>query len=88
MEKILICGRHIFSGMAIDGSFLLPMGLILATSLITQMEFRNNTWKQLHTTPQKYSTIFTAKFIVIIGLTLQFLFISISHLFYPASFRR
>lgn len=52
--------------------FLLPMGLILATSLITQMEFRNNTWKQLHTTPQKYSTIFTAKFIVIIGLTLQF----------------
>ncbi|MBL0278842.1 MAG: ABC transporter permease [Bacteroidetes bacterium] len=54
--------------------FLLPMGLILATSLITQMEFRNNTWKQLHTTPQPYYVIFWAKFIVIIGMTLQFFF--------------
>ena len=25
--------------------FLLPMGVILATSLITQLEFKNNTWK-------------------------------------------
>jgi len=52
--------------------FLLPMGLVLATSLITQMEFRNNTWKQLHATPQKYHTIFAAKFIVILGMTAQF----------------
>lgn len=52
--------------------FLLPMGLVLATSLITQMEFRNNTWKQLHTTPQHFRTIFVAKFIVILLMTLQF----------------
>jgi lantibiotic transport system permease protein len=53
-------------------AFLLPMGVILATSLITQMEYRNNTWKQLHTTPQSYTTIYFAKLTVIILLTIQF----------------
>src|SRR4051812_28479145 len=31
--------------------FLLPLGVILTTSLITQLEYKNNTWKQLHTLP-------------------------------------
>lgn len=52
--------------------FLLPMGVILASSLITQMEYRNNTWKQLHTTPQSFTTIYLAKFSVILLMTLQF----------------
>jgi lantibiotic transport system permease protein len=51
---------------------LLPMGVILATSLITQLEFRNNTWKQLHATPQTFNTIFWAKLTVI--LLMMFLF--------------
>jgi lantibiotic transport system permease protein len=46
--------------------FLLPIGIILATGLITQIEYRNNTWKQLHATPQKFTTIFLAKFLVIL----------------------
>ncbi|OFX19243.1 MAG: hypothetical protein A2033_05205 [Bacteroidetes bacterium GWA2_31_9] len=53
-------------------SFLLPMGVILASSLITQIEYKNNTWKQLHTTPQTYSTIYFAKLLVILLLTIQF----------------
>lgn len=52
--------------------FLLPMGVILSTSLITQLEFRNNTWKQLHTTPQSYTTVFFSKLGVIIVMLLQF----------------
>lgn len=52
--------------------FLLPMGVILATSLITQIEFRNNTWKQLHTTPQSFGVIFWAKLTVILLMMLQF----------------
>ena|ERR1035437_4486479 len=51
---------------------LLPMGVILASSLITQMEYKNNTWKQLHTTPQTYTNIFSAKFLVIILMTIKF----------------
>jgi hypothetical protein len=52
--------------------FLLPMGVILATSLITQIEYKNNTWKQLHTLPINYSTIFFSKLAVIVIMVLQF----------------
>ncbi len=52
--------------------FLLPMGIILASSLLIQIEYRNNTWKQLYTTPQKLSTIFWAKYSIILIVLLQF----------------
>ncbi|MFM9908553.1 MAG: ABC transporter permease [Chitinophagaceae bacterium] len=54
------------------GLFLLPMGVILATSLITQLEFRNNTWKQIHATPQTFTTLFFAKLSVIVVMMVQF----------------
>ncbi len=50
---------------------LLPMGIILATTLIAQLEFRNNTWKQLHTTPQYLTTIFLAKLAVVLLMLIQ-----------------
>lgn len=52
--------------------FLLPMGIILAASLITQIEYRNNGWKQLFTSPQSLSSIFLVKYIVVIFILLQF----------------
>src|SRR3954470_13449125 len=48
--------------------FLLPTGTILASSLITQIEYKNNTWKQLHTTPHSLVTLFLAKFAVVVVL--------------------
>ncbi len=51
--------------------FFLPMGIILAASLITQLEYKNNTWKQLHTTPQSLTTIFMAKLAVILIMLVQ-----------------
>ena len=53
------------------GFFLLPIGVILATSLVTQLEFRNNTWKQLHTTPQPLRVIFFAKLTVVLVMLIQ-----------------
>ncbi|HSS19429.1 MAG TPA: ABC transporter permease [Pyrinomonadaceae bacterium] len=47
-------------------AFLLPIGIILAAGLVTQIEFKNNTWKQLHATPQRFSTIFFAKLLVVL----------------------
>lgn len=52
--------------------FLLPLGVILATSLVVQIEFKNNTWKQWHTIPQALSNTFFAKLAVIVVLMLQF----------------
>lgn len=51
--------------------FLLPIGIILATGLIAQIEYKNNTWKQLHVTPQGFTTIFAAKFLVILLMLVQ-----------------
>jgi CubicO group peptidase (beta-lactamase class C family) len=52
--------------------FLLPMGVTLAASLIAQIEYRNNTWKQVLTTPQTVSTVFWAKYVVVLLMLLQF----------------
>lgn len=52
--------------------FLLPMGVVLATSLLTQIEYKNNTWKLLFTMPLNLSTIFFSKLLVIIIMMLQF----------------
>jgi lantibiotic transport system permease protein len=51
--------------------FLLPIGITLATGLIAQIEYKNNTWKQLHTTPQTYTTIFLAKLLVILIMLVE-----------------
>lgn len=50
---------------------LLPVGIILATGLIAQLEYKNNAWKQLHTTPQGYTTIFFAKLSVVLLMMVE-----------------
>src|SRR5688572_6050212 len=50
---------------------LLPLGIVLATSLVTQLEFKNNTWKQLHASPQNLTTIFFSKFAVLLVMMTQ-----------------
>lgn len=64
--------NHFMKLWQIMSAFLLPMGVILASSLITQLEFKNNTWKQLITTPQSLTQIYFSKFTVIILMTLKF----------------
>ena len=41
--------------------FLLPLGTILTTALVAQIEYKNNAWKQLHTLPLTRTTIFFSK---------------------------
>jgi lantibiotic transport system permease protein len=60
--------RNLWESMNI---MLLPMGIILAISLIAQLEYKNNTWKQLHATPQPLTTIFFAKLVVILLMQIQ-----------------
>jgi lantibiotic transport system permease protein len=55
--------------------FLLPMGIILTASLLAQIEFRNNSWKQVHTTPQSFTVLFWAKFCIAITMLVQFFLI-------------
>ncbi|WP_343745648.1 ABC transporter permease [Chitinophaga sp.] len=52
------------------GFLLLPIGIILVTSLVTQLETRSNAWKLLHVTPQRSTIIFLAKLTVILMMLL------------------
>jgi hypothetical protein len=61
--------RHAWESMAI---FFVPMAAILATSLVVQIEVRNNAWKQVHALPLPTATIFFAKFAVILVMLAQF----------------
>jgi lantibiotic transport system permease protein len=53
--------------------FFLPLGAILATSLVTQIEFRSNAWKQVHTLPVSAAAVFLAKLAVILMMLAEFL---------------
>lgn len=50
--------------------FLLPMFVILVTSLVVQIEYKNNTWKQVYASPRSMADIFMSRFIVIHTLIL------------------
>jgi lantibiotic transport system permease protein len=62
--------RDSWESMAI---FFLPLGAILATSLIAQIEFKSNAWKQVHTLPMRTPVLFLAKLGVILLMLIQFL---------------
>jgi lantibiotic transport system permease protein len=62
--------RSCWESMAI---FFLPLGAILATSLIAQIEFKGNAWKQVHTLPVSTAVIFLSKLSVILVMLVQFL---------------
>lgn len=52
--------------------FFLPMGAILAASLMAQLEFKNSAWKQVHVLPLSLTTIFFSKFCVVLVMMAQF----------------
>jgi len=51
--------------------FLLPVGIILATGLLAQIEYRNDTWKQVHTTPRGFTTIYLSKLLVVLLMLVE-----------------
>ena len=53
--------------------FFLPMGTVLATSLVVQVEFRNHAWKQLHVLPARMPTLYFAKLAVVVSMIALFL---------------
>lgn len=58
---------------------IFPFFVILVCTLLPQIEHKNNTWKQVLTSPQTKVSVFTAKFLNIHLLIL--LFLAASHLF-------
>lgn len=67
MQKLKPDAWRIFMNMNWQpaAAFFLPMYVILVTSLVVQIEYRNNTWKQVYASPRSYADVFFSKFLVI-----------------------
>lgn len=68
---------NLSSGMT--GLAIFPLFIVLICTLLPQIEFRNSTWKQVLTSPQKKEDVFVAKFLSI--HLLMVLFLVATHLF-------
>ena len=62
-----------------NGVALFPLFIILICTLLPQIEYRNNTWKQVFASPQTKGAVFVAKFLNVHLLMLIFLIAT--HLF-------
>lgn len=56
---------HFATGWNFLSIFLFPMYIILISALIPQIEFRNNAWKQVFSSPQSFGNIYFSKFIMV-----------------------
>lgn len=56
---------HLMRGWESLSAFLLPMFIILITTLIPQIEYKNNTWKQVFASPQPIFHIYVSKLLAI-----------------------
>lgn len=62
-----------------NGAVFFPWFIILICTLLPQVEYRNNTWKQIFASPQTKANVFLAKFMNVHLLMLVFLMAT--HLF-------
>jgi hypothetical protein len=53
-------------------ALVIPSVVIMATSLVTGLEFKNNSWKLVHTLPQSLTTVYFSKLSVILLMIFQF----------------
>jgi lantibiotic transport system permease protein len=60
-------------GFQMTGFLLLPMFLVLINTLLPQIEYKNNAWKQVITSPQSKMQLFVAKYLNVHLLILIFL---------------
>lgn len=67
MEKYFGMGQQVFN------FIFLPLFIILISTLLMQIEYRNNTWKQVLTSPQKIINVFLSKFITLHLLIILFI---------------
>jgi hypothetical protein len=52
------CWKH-------EATVILPLFVILLNTLVLQVEYKNNAWKQVYATPKSYIEILFSKFIVV-----------------------
>lgn len=62
-DRAVIFNKMLTSKFQMTGFLVLPLFLIMVSALLPQIEYKNNTWKQVLASPQPRVTIFLSKFI-------------------------
>jgi lantibiotic transport system permease protein len=57
--------NHVKNTWQAAAALYFPFYVIIVTSLVVQIEYRNNTWKQVYASPRSYADIFFSKFCII-----------------------
>jgi len=68
-----IFSKMFSEGFKMTGFVMLPLFIVLISTLLPQLEYKNNAWKQVLTSPQTKGNVYLAKFINIHLLILLFL---------------
>ncbi len=77
--------NHIKNMWQIAAAFFFPMFVVIVASLIVQIEYRNNTWKQVYASPRSYADIFFSKFVIIQLMILAAIFMFVLYVLASAS---
>lgn len=64
-----------FGGLLLN-MMILPAFLILVCTLLSQLEYRNNTWKQIYISPQPLKNVFVSKYLIVQLLLLGVILLS------------
>lgn len=72
-NRHIILNKMFTEGFRMTGFAIFPMFVVLICTLLPQIEYKNNAWKQVFTSPQTKGNVFMAKFINIHLLILVFL---------------
>jgi len=67
IDKYFRMGQQVFN------FIFLPLFIILISTLLLQLEYRNNTWKQVLTSPQQRINVFLSKFMTLHLLIIVFI---------------
>lgn len=73
IAKQMSMNKYFGMGQQVFNFIFLPLFIILISTLLLQIEYRNNTWKQVLTSPQKMINVFISKFITLHFLILLFI---------------
>lgn len=57
--------QHVKMNWQSAAALYFPFYVIIVTSLVVQIEYRNNTWKQVYASPRSYADIFFSKFCIV-----------------------
>lgn len=69
---------YYYQGTGIISFVFLPMFIILTSTLLPQIEYRNHTWKQVLASPQSYGRLYFSKFIIFQFVIIIFIIASIA----------